>query len=42
MLKIRELETRAREADEKSEQKLKEKDEHIQYLDQLNSDCTVA
>ena len=38
MLKIRELEARAREADEKSEQRLREKDEHIQYLDQLNSD----
>jgi hypothetical protein len=32
------LEARGRDAEQKNELRLKEKDEHIQYLDKLNND----
>lgn len=38
LMKVRQLEAKNKEIEERSELRLRQKDEHIQYLDQLNSD----
>ena len=38
LLRIRDADNKMKDVEDKYEQKLKEKDEHIQYLDQLNTD----
>lgn len=37
-MKVRQLESKNKEIEERSELRLRQKDQHIQYLDQLNSD----
>lgn len=38
LMKVRQLESKNKEIEERSELRLRQKDQHIQYLDQLNSD----